>query len=154
MRHLRIVSLILVFNLFAASTQAQTGSWQAVMALPSGAYINVRTEYDFQCVFRRATDDELICVRVAPMPISRSSSEMRINRPSVREVRFDHMNHGNPLIGAAIGGTLGAVAGARSGGTASQRVAGATLAGGLFALIGAGIAWMVPIFHRKIIYRR
>jgi hypothetical protein len=153
MRYLRFVSLILVFHIVAASAQAQTGDWRAVRNLPPGAYLSVKTHYRFTCIFRNATDDKLVCGRTGRF-IGEGSSEMKVARQDVREVRFDHMDHGNPVIGALIGGGLGAVGGARDGTGVRDHVTGAVLIGGFGALLGAGIAWAIPIFHRTIIYKR
>jgi hypothetical protein len=156
MRYLRFVSLILVFHIVAASAQAQTGDWQAVRNLPAGAYISVKTHYRFPCVFRAATEDELTCRRDGRYIGENASSEMKIARQDVREVRFEHLDvdHGNPVIGALIGGGLGAVSGARAGTGTRDHVTGAVFVGGFCALLGAGIAWAIPIFHRKVVYRR
>lgn len=154
MRFLRFVSLILVFQMVAASAQAQSGDWQAVRNLPSGAYISVKTHYRFPCVFRGATEDELTCGRNGRYIGENGSSGMKIARQGVHEVRFDHMDHGNPVIGALIGGGLGAVSGARAGTGTRDHVTGAVFVGGLGALLGAGIAWAIPIFHRNVVYRR
>lgn len=153
MRYLRFVSLILVFQIVAASAQAQTGDWRAVRNLPYGANLSVKTRYRFTCIFRNATEDELICGLTSRF-VGGNLSKMKVDRQDVHEVRFDHMDHGNPVIGALIGGGLGAVGGARDGTGARDHITGAVLIGGFGALLGAGVAWAIPIFHRKIIYKR
>jgi hypothetical protein len=154
MRYQQIVSLILAVLIFAASAEAQTGDWQAVRNLPPGAFVTVKTQYRFDCYFRGASEEELTCGHPGPGSIGRGSSAMRIDRKSVREVRLEHMSHGNPVIGALIGGGLGAVGGARDGTGTRDHAAGAVFIGGFGAFMGAWIAWMIPIFHRKVIYRR
>ena len=153
MRYQQIVSLILGVLIFAASAQAQTGNWQAVMNLPPGAYLAVKTDYQFACIFRSATDDELICGRTGPRG---ASSELRIDRRTVREVRFEHLDHGNPLIGAAIGGGIGVAAGIRAGAAGGARSSAglALIFGTAIGGFGALIAYATPIFHRKVIYRQ
>ena len=153
MRYQQIVSLIVAVLIFAASAEAQTGDWQAVRNLPPGAYITVKTQYQFGCHFRSASEEELICGHAGQGSMGRDSTAMRIDRQSVREVRFEHLSHGNPAIGALIGGALGAVSGAHDGTGTRDHVGGAIFIGGFGALMGAWIAWMIPIFHRKVIYR-
>ncbi|MFZ0637989.1 MAG: hypothetical protein WA755_08820 [Candidatus Acidiferrales bacterium] len=162
MRYLRIVSLIVAFQLvfqliiqpIAASAQAQKGDWRAVEELPYGAYITVKTQYRFACMFQSATDAELICGHGRGRFGAPGAGEMKIDRASVREVRYEHMDHGNPAIGVAVGGALGAAVGSAVGVGVKAHIAGALIFGTIGAGLGAMMAANMPIFHRKVIYRR
>lgn len=111
------------------------------------------------CYFTRATDDQLICETLRhgsgfPIPVPVLSYRATFQRGEVREVRLEHNEGTNTLIGAGIGGGFGALFVALL--DKSPEPKGGLIAFGsvVGALIGAVAGHDAPLFHRKVIYRR
>lgn len=159
--------------LFAASATAKSTkpnskwNWSAVESLTAGTPISVKTySLDLLCYFEHATAHELFCERLAPgflrtppsdpypfpHPYPGRQAEYVFQRSLIQEVRLEHSEATNGLIGIGIGGAIGAGTGAAR---FDQARAGSALIFGLAgAAIGEAIGRTHPLFHRKIIYRR
>lgn len=68
--------------------QAQTGDWQAVMNIPPGSRITVNATHRVRCVFLRAAGDELVCEYTHRDLFPIDPPEIKLDRPSVREIRL------------------------------------------------------------------
>jgi hypothetical protein len=155
MRRLNILVLTTSFLLFSCMAQAQPGDWQNVENLPSGTSISIKLRVRFRCLFQSATDEELICERTQRVWILSNSSEIKVNRKRIREVRLEHSDSTNALVGAAVVGGGAAIAeAARVDGDAKTRTIAALFAGSLFGLLGGVIGRDFPILHGKIIYKQ
>lgn len=104
------------------------------------------------CYFTRATDDQLICETLRhgsgfPIPVPVPSYRATFQREEVREVRLEHNEGTNTLIGAGIGGGFGAL-------FVALLDKSPELGSVVGALIGAVAGHDAPLFHRKVIYRR
>lgn len=171
MRTLKFTPISLLFFIFVPAASAQKRSWQAVELLPPGTSISVKTEsLRTMCTFARATDDELDCWPVPPLqppyrpwplppplpvpyPQPPSPEIAVFKREFVREVRLEHSVATNILIGTAIGGGAGVAIGASDHGPHTRGAA--MLLGGIFGgLIGGLFGRALPVFHRKVIYKR
>jgi len=144
------------------------GNWQAVEDLSVGAPISVKARHSVHllCNFERATEDELICQPLrpaalvipppwpypAPFPYPPRPHKYAFEREKVEEVRLEHSEPSNTLIGAGVGAAAGAALGAAT--FRNARGPGALLFGAIGSLIGAPIGRTSPLFHRKVIYRR
>jgi hypothetical protein len=151
------LSLLLAPLLLAAVAPAQTGDWQIVQHLQPGTKISVRIAGPFHnlCVFEHATDEQLVCEHVMHGPRGALFSSERVYpRKMVREVRLEHSDAANIATGAAIGGGIGAAAGASVNNGTLTRGGGAILLGGVGALIGGAFGRDFPVTHGKVIYRR
>ena len=146
---------MLAVLLFASSGQAQTGDWRAVKNLRYGSTISVEAERHVRCIFRGATDDDLVCGLIQHGLIRIGPSEITIDRRNVREVRLEHSDEDNAAAGAAIGAGVGAALGTvktRNG--SLTRKGGALFIGGIGGIIGHFIGRDVHVLHGKIIYKR
>jgi hypothetical protein len=158
MRH-RSIHLSVLATLFLAPVAfAQTGSWQAVKQLDPGTKISVqlaRHSLHSTCYFQSATDDQLFCERVL-RGVSRVliPPDAAYERKYVNEVRLEHSDRSNAVIGTAIGGSIGATLGAAKGNGTLTRGGGALLLGTGGALVGSFVGRDFPIFHGKVIYRQ
>jgi hypothetical protein len=112
------------------------------------------------CTFLKATKTQLFCqvIEQAPFPyIIRGDRAYRLefDRKIVREVRLEHSDRTNSLIGVGIGAGVGAALGAAGGNeTAAERKGAAVLFGMFGALIGGAMGKNFPLFHRNVIYKR
>src|SRR5450432_856394 len=125
MRPSRICQCLLVSFLCVTAAQAQSSDWSVIKQLVPGTPISVkygRFWIHNRCVFESATDDTLVCGRIlygySQVFIP---PEADYRRKSVREVRLEHSDASNIMLGALIGGALGGALGAaRSGDTHTQ----------------------------------
>lgn len=145
------------------------GNWHAVENLSISTPISVKARHSvhLMCYFAGATEQELFCqpLRPAvpavapwpypspfPYPSPPRPPEYTFKRENVQEVRLEHSEAANELIGGGIGGGIGAgIGAARYTGTRGP-------AAFLFGLAGFTIGSIVgrtsPLFHRKVIYER
>jgi hypothetical protein len=61
MRKLRVIYLVISAIIPLPKCQAQTGSWQAVEALPAATPITIRASHRVRCNFLNATGDSISC---------------------------------------------------------------------------------------------
>ncbi|MGH9731363.1 MAG: GntR family transcriptional regulator [Candidatus Acidiferrales bacterium] len=119
------------------------------------------------CYFERATEDQLVCQPLqrrapvigpwtypVPLPRQPSPPDYVFERQKVQEVRLEHSEGVNELIGAAIGGSAGAALGAARFECEGCRQAGALIVGGIGAFIGGAVGRISPLFHRRVVYER
>lgn len=149
----QIFSSMLVILLFSSNTQAQTGEWQAVQSLRPGTRIRVKTLHPVQCVFQRATEDELTCERFYRV-IQPPLSEVVFDRRSIREVRIETSDEANGTVGALIGAGAGIAIGVSTVKTSNEREGRSLLLGSVGAIIGWFFAHDFHIVHARIIYKR
>ena len=173
MRKLRTITSLFLFAGFLTVAQAQKpspkGDWKAVENLNGGAAISVKTNSaHLLCYFERATADVLFCEPWAPgllrtpppypsrypypYPSPSLPEEYVFKRETVREVRLEHSQATDQLIGVGIGGAIGAGVGAAR--FDSARGGGALISGLVGMAIGGAIGRVHPLFHRNVIYRR
>jgi hypothetical protein len=151
-RKLRIISSMLVVVLFGSNAHAQTGDWQAVENLKRGTRITVKARHRVPCIFKTATDDELVC-KPPRLFFILGPAEARFDRQTVREVRIQRNRENDGWIGAGIGAGVGGAVGAHTG--SAPRGGGAIVDALLGAFLGGMVAGAVPIFHHdKTIYRQ
>jgi hypothetical protein len=158
MRYRRVTSLVLILLLAVSTALAQTGDWQDVENLPPGAHISVqlrRVPLHQTCYLERATDSELVCWQTSGRPLqSPISSKLTFERQSIHEVRLEHSDAANGVIGGAIGAGAGVILGASTGSDSGGRKAGMFLFGILGFALGSAINKQIPISHGRVIYRR
>ncbi|MGH9711109.1 MAG: hypothetical protein ACRD37_11240 [Candidatus Acidiferrales bacterium] len=167
MRKPQIITFLFVFGLLLPCAQAKRGSWKAVEDLPTGATISVKAWHwnRVNCYFERATDDQLVCQPLQrrapfigpwpyPPPRLPSPPDYVFERQKVEEVRLEHSEGTNELIGVAIGGGAGAALGAARYDCEGCRGTAALIGGGIGALIGRVLGRDFPPVHRKFIYKR
>ena len=106
----RIISWVLVVLLFASSTEAQIGDWQAVENLKSGTRILVKATERYFCSFEGASNDQLVCE--VPKHGSLGRATVAILRSEITEVRRLPNQAKAAWIGAGVGAGAGAVLGA------------------------------------------
>ena len=175
MRKLQITIPLLLF--VAISTIAQPikqnpkGDWQAIENLSAGTPISVTIDSPhLLCYFERATADELFCEPLAPgflrtprpypgrypypypYPHPSRPQEYVFKRQKIQEVRLEHKEATNQLIGVGIGGAIGSAIGAAR--FSGARGGGALIFGLAGSFIGGAVGRVHPLFHRKVIYRR
>jgi hypothetical protein len=149
-----MIHCMLALLILASSAQAQTGNWQAVENIKPGSRISVKAEHRVRCIFRYATDDELVCKRIHRGLFRSAPPEIAFDRPSVREVRLEKSDEANAAVGAAIGAGVGAAAGASNGNGTLTRGGGALLLGALGAVIGWSFGSEFHVLHGKIVYKQ
>ena len=162
MRHKLVLPIALFVVSIVPAAQARTGRWRDVMRLPSGTPISVQptNAQRVTCLFLNATKTRLFCQIIvqAPFPyIIRTDRAYRLefDRRIVREVRLEHSDATNSLIGVGIGAGVGAALGAAGGNqTAAERKGSAVIFGMFGALIGGVIGKNFPLFHRNVIFKR
>ena len=160
MRHLKSNRLLWVVLLLTSSVLAQKADWRAVKELAPGTPISVKYGHFFlhnRCVFESASDDALVCERVLyGMSRLLIPPEAVYRRKLVREVRLEHSDASNTVVGALIGGGIGGALGAAGSGdpSARARVSLGFLVGSGGALLGGFIGRDFPILHGKVIYRK
>ena len=152
MRTLRIFTSLLVFTLLVSTAQAQTGNWRSVKNLPLGARISVLTWNRITCILVRVNEDELVCAPIRHRWFGPDT--LTFGRQRIREIRLPPPDGTNELLGAAIGGSIGATVGALRYNCIGCRGAGALLFGSIGAVVGAKIAKHSPIVQGKLIYKR
>ena len=111
MRYRPIVFALLAAGSSLSSSQAQTGDWLAVQAIPPGSYISVKTQrYSVRCFFLTATDTQLLCdehsLRKYPSgdPVV---SDVNLDRQGISQVRLEHPTR-SAFLGAVICSAIGA----------------------------------------------
>jgi hypothetical protein len=157
---MRCALAVLLLLLSASSALAQKGDWEAVKNLPPGTPISVKYGHFLihnRCLFQKATDDRLFCVRLLYGASAVFVPPDAIyERKKIREVRLEHSDASNMAVGAAIGAVVGGALGAA--GSADThvraRVTLGLLLGGGGAVIGGFLGRDFPIRHGKVIYCR
>lgn len=173
MRKIQILIPLMIVASFSASAkpakQNPKGNWNAVKSLAIGTPISVLApnSHHLLCYFERATDDELFCQPLSPAvtsgpywpypfpyprPQPRLPMEYAFKRGMVQQVRLEHSEDSNQLIGAGVGAAAGAGIGASAAG--SSKGAAAIIGSIPGALIGGLIGRMHPLFHRHVIYKQ
>lgn len=149
-----------------ARKQNSKADWRDVEGLAAGTPISVKTRHSVHllCFFERATDTELSCEPLPPaagpwpyggpfpFPYPSRPSDYVFRREQVREVRLEHSQAANTLIGAGIAGTAGAGLGAAR--VSDAPGAGALVFGVIGFFIGGQVGRVSPLFHRHVIYRQ
>ena len=157
MRNLLLIITLVLIVLSAADAkpkQQSKGSWDTVENLIAGTPISVRARAPFHlmCYFERATDDQLFCQPLHPRLSTRT--DYIFERREIREVRLEHSEATNEMLGAAtVGGVMAAI-GAAGNGSNVTRGGAALLGGAIGALFGGIFGRDFPLFHRGVIYRR
>lgn len=162
--------LVLFFATSLTAKPAKPNSkwnWGAVESLTAGTAISVKTySLHLLCYFDHANAEELVCEPLAPgflrtpppgpypfpHPYPGRQAEYVFQRSLIQEVRLEHSEATNGLIGIGIGGAMGAGIGAAR--FDQARAGGALIFGLAGVAIGEAIGRTHPLFHRKIIYRR
>ena len=154
MRWRRMIAVLLSVAFLLSNSQAQTGDWQAVEAIPSGSAIFIKNEdRKIKCTLERVTDDELFCVERRPLL---GAPVLRLYRDGIREVRLDHPGR-SAFFGAIIGtgaGTAVGYASSRSSNDAETRVYTPIGIAILFGTALGLIMGRLAIPHGKVVYRR
>ena len=103
------------------------------------------------CSFERATDNVLECSpKIGP-----SLLMLSFERKEVRQVRLEHSDDTNSLIGLATGGAIGFAIGASGHKVdTGSRVFEGAIAGAIVGWVGHFMNRAIPITHRNVIYRR
>jgi len=155
-RQTPITLCILALFILPTPTQARKpgGDWQIVKNLAPGTRISVKSKFRDLCVFESATDTTLVCEPALLGTAITNPIPLRFKRTKVREVRLEFSDSENGVLGAIVGGGVGAVLGAIGGGQTYSRGGSALLVGGLGALVGGVVARNFPIRHGAVIYRR
>jgi hypothetical protein len=152
-----LLPLLLSAGMWAQSVPPAStarGNWPAVEELAPGTAISVTTRHRIQCVFREATETELVCdVSGMPMRMFPPAPAFVFRRDLVRQVRLEH-RLASVAVGAAAGATIGAVAGANTGNGSLTHQGGELVLGGIGALVGATFGRTFCFLHGKIIYER
>jgi hypothetical protein len=147
-----------ILTLFTLATAAQArkpaGDWQIVKNLAPGTRISVKSKFRDLCVFESATDNTLVCEPALLGTAITNPIPFRFKRTRVREVRLEFSDSENGVLGAIVGGGIGAILGAIGGGQTYSRGGSALVIGGLGALVGSVVARNFPIRHGAVIYRR
>lgn len=153
MRKRQVVSSLLSAGLLLASSQAQTGDWQAVQDIPPGSEISVKTQSgSARCVFENATDTELRCER----RLGKSPRSVTFDRQGIRRVRLERPGANaalGPVIGTGIGGAVG-VAVTKDSKDAETRVYAPLLLGILGGVVSGIIMKKFSPVHGKVVYRQ
>lgn len=173
MRKRHVVAPLLLLAAFSATTYAKKpnpeGNWQAVENLMVGTPISVkaRGSVHLLCYFERATEHTLVCqpLRPAvpllapwpypapfPYPLPSRPQEYVFKREQIQEVRLEHSEAANSVIGMGIGGAAGAALGAVR--VTSARGGAALIFGLVGVFVGGALGRTSPLFHRKVVYRR
>lgn len=161
MRYRTIVSSLLCAGFFLSSSQALTGDWLAVQAIPPGSCISVKIQgITVRCFFFNATDTELFCEEHR---LTRSPSggavvhNFDLNRQSIRQIRLEH-----PIKSAFLGAVIGTVIGAGIGAALANgpkpdpeaQVYDPLYLGIISGIVGGKIMHHISIPHGKVVYRR
>jgi hypothetical protein len=154
MRRRQVISSLLSAGLLLASSQAQTGDWQAVQDIPPGSEISVKTESgSARCVFENATDTELRCER----RLGTSLRSVTFDRQAIRRVvRLEHPG-ANAALGAAIGTGIGGAVGVavtKDSKDAETRVYAPLLLGILGGIVSGVIMKVFSPVYRRVVYRQ
>ena len=160
MRYRPIVFSLLAAGSFLSSSQAQTGDWLAVQAIPPGSYISVKSQrYTVRCFFLTATDTQLLCeehsLRKYPSgdPVV---SDVNLDRQGISQVRLEHPTR-SAFLGAVICTAIGAgIASALANGPKRTRKLRCTIQSflGLSQDISeARFTGRISILHGKVVYR-
>jgi hypothetical protein len=171
MRKSQLIPSVLLFVALSCPAQGKSISskrdWRAVQGLNPGTAISVKTySLNRLCYFERATAEELVCeplapgfLRTPPGPYpfpypypSGRPAEYVFRRTVIQEVRLEHSEATNELIGIGIGGGIGAALGAAR--FDQARAGGALILGIVGAAIGRALGRTHPLFHCQVIYRR
>jgi len=161
MRYRPIVFSLLAAGSFLSSSQAQTGDWLAVQAIPPGSYISVKSQrYTVRCFFLTATDTQLLCeehsLRKYPSgdPVV---SDVNLDRQGISQVRLEHPTR-SAFLGAVICTAIGAgIASALANGPKPDpeaQVYYPIFFGIVSGYIGGKITGRISILHGKVVYRR
>ena len=137
----------------ASACFGQNSSWQSVQEIVPGTRISVKTRLRTLCDFLQATSDALICLPAHPSPIL-GRRELRFERSKVREVRLEHSDALNMLIGGSVGAGAGALTGVVAGDRGYTKEGRALLLGAIGGLLGGTFGQEFPIHHGKKVYRR
>ena len=144
--------LLCAVLVLTAISSASDGDWEIVKSLPSGTPISVKAKLRHMCTFQLATDTTLTC---RPKISGPSSWILSFERKEIRQVRLEHGDDTNELIGFATGGAIGFAMGA--GGhrvDTSSRLFDGVVAGALFGFAGRFMNRALPITHKSVIYKR
>lgn len=171
MRRIQLITSIVLFMALSipalGNNISSKRSWRAVQSLNPGTPISVKTySLHLLCYFEHATAEELVCEPLAPgflrtpppgpypypRPYPRTAAEYVFQRSLVQEVRLEHSEAANEMIGIGIGGAIGAGVGAAR--FDQARAGGAVTLGFIGAAIGDAVSRTHPLFHRTVIYRR
>jgi hypothetical protein len=129
---------------------AQSADWDTVRRISRGTPIAVKAWRNAKCEFRDATDEQLFCDDL------RSGDVLIFNRRDIRQIRREFTTQAKGQLGAVIGAGVGATVGA----AVHDDKSGYTRGGNAMftALMGGCAGWLfarnVPVFHRRVIYRR
>ncbi len=85
--------------------------------------------------------------------VSKVPDDLTFDRRRIREVRLEHSNGSNALVGAAIGGGAGAVFGAVGPNTDLNKGASTVVGAGFGILLGGFLGSALPVRHWRIIYK-
>ena len=131
---------------------ASDGDWEIVKSLPEGTPISVKAKLRHLCTFQLATDTTLTC---RPKISGTTSWTLSFERKEIRQVRLEHSDDTNELIGFATGGAIGFVMGASGHRPdTSSRLFDGVVAGALFGFAGRFMNRALPITHKSVIYKR
>ena len=139
--------------LATSASFSQSSNWRSVQEIVSGTRISVKTRFRSLCEFSQATTDTLTCLPAHPSPIV-GRRALRFERSKVREVRLEHSDAANLLIGGAVGAGTGAAIGTAVGDRGYTKEGRALLLGAIGGLIGGSLGREFPIRHGKKVYRR
>src|SRR5579872_3420119 len=109
----RMVSCMLSLLILVSSVHARTGDWQAVKDITPDTHISVKGNRRFRvpCLFRRATEEELVCDHMARESIFHSGPERIFDRRNIREIRLEYNDASRRGVGVAIGFAAGTTIG-------------------------------------------
>lgn len=143
----------IVWCAFCTNCLGQITDWKAVQQIAPGTRISVKTRFRTLCDFVQASSDTLTCLP-AHQSIGLGRQALRFERSKIRDLRFEHSDGVNMVVGGAVGAGTGAAIGAIAGGRGYSREGTALLLGSIGGLIGGSMGQEFPIAHGKEVYRR
>lgn len=144
-------SLMIVLPL-SLGAQAQSGDWIRVQNLAPGTPISVKAKLRHLCTFEGATNTMLVC---GPKLTGPSTLTLSFERKEVRQVRLEHSDDTNALIGLGTGSAIGFAIGASGHRVdTSARLVGGVVGGAVGAFAGRFMNRSIPITHKNVIYKR
>ena len=146
-----MIYLILSALIPLPKCQAQTGSWQAVEALPASTPITIRASHKVRCIFLNATDDSISCEQ--ELSALRWARTLTFDRNTVQQVRIEHPT-ASMFAGTAIGAGAGLAVGATTNSTTFTRGATEVIAVGIFGALGGFVGHETHIIPGKTIYQK
>ena len=154
MRHHSTICCFLMCILFAQSLPAQTGSWNAVMSIPSGTILIVRiSRGSVHCTLASVTVSELMCYR-EPGKSGGKTRNYTISRSEIIQLRRESRSGLKKAVGAGIGALVGIGIGIAADPKAAQAGGPGPAVGALYGTIVGLIAGLIVSTRGVVVYQR